>query len=324
MLIFYVTMIITVTNLFLYRNVDLLLNNIDFLVIFMIKNETVNSNIPNVPVHICVGNSLAKKGQRFSMPHIHGEIELLYVTSGAFKACNDEVSVTAQKGEIIFINSRVVHETFSVADGTNSVLIQFDISEMSQNHLKNASKYLHRFLTTDSCPMYVFKNGDGATDEMRFFVDEIVRETTEKKRSYEMYIGADIFKISAILSRYKIVRDENIYFDSDTIERVLPVLNYIDTHYREEISLDDLSRTINLNRYYFCRLFKRATNSTFTEYLNFVRVCKAEKRIISGSENISEISMDVGFSSVSYFNRIFKKYKGCTPSSYKKVKYAVQ
>ena len=51
---------------------------------------------------------------------------------------------------------------------------------------------------------------------------------------------------------------------------------------------------------------------------------QAEKRLISGAGNISEISMDVGFSSVSYFNRIFKKYKGCTPSAYKKVKYAVQ
>ena len=258
------------------------------------------------------------------MPHIHGEIELLYVTSGAFKACNDEVSVTAEKGEIIFINSRVVHETFSEADSTVYVLVQFDISEMSQNYLKNTSKYLHRFLSAGECAMYVFKNGDPKTAEIKGYLDDIIKESDEKKRAYEMYISADIFKISALLSRYKIILDENISFDSDIIERVLPVLNYIDSHYREEISLNDLSKTLNLNRYYFCRLFKRATNSTFTEYLNFVRVCKAEKRIISGAGNISEISMDVGFSSVSYFNRIFKKYKGCTPSAYKKVKYAMQ
>lgn len=324
MIIFYVTMIIAITADILYRNVDLLLNNIDFFGDFMIRNETVNSNIPNTPVHIGLFGAAVKTGRRFSFPHLHGEIELLYISDGVLRACNDEISVTAEKGEIIFINSRVVHETFSDKDGTYYSLIQFDISEMPQNHLKNAGKYLHRFLSAGECAMYVFKNGDPKTAEIRSYIDDIIKESTEKKRAYEMYVSADIYKISALLSRYKIILDENVFFDSDTIERVLPVLNYIDTHYREEISLDDLSKTVNLNRYYFCRLFKKATNSTFTEYLNFVRVCKAEKRIISGVGNISEISMDVGFSSVSYFNRIFKKYKGCTPSAYKKVKYAVQ
>ena len=111
----------------------------------MIRNETVNSNIPNTPVHIGLFGAAVKTGRRFSFPHLHGEIELLYIADGVLRACNDEISVTAEKGEIIFINSRVVHETFSGKDGTYYSLIQFDISEMPQNHLKNTGKYLRRF-----------------------------------------------------------------------------------------------------------------------------------------------------------------------------------
>lgn len=166
----------------------------------MINNETVNSNIPNTPVHISGGGCPAKKGEIFSRPHIHDEIELLYIADGVLRARNEEISVTAEKGEIIFINSRVVHETFSGKDGTYYSLIQFDISEMPQNHLKNTGKYLRRFLSAGECSMYVFKNGDPKTDEIRGYINEIIRESTEKKRAYEMYISADIFKISALLS----------------------------------------------------------------------------------------------------------------------------
>ena len=82
-----------------------------------------------------------------------------------------------------------------------------------------------------------------------------------------------------------------------------------DSQYGVKYQLDDLSKLLNLNQSYFCRLFKQATNSTFIEYLNFVRVCKAEKLLFTTNKTVSEISMDVGFSSVSYFNRVFKKIK---------------
>ena len=286
-------------------------------------NEIVNSNIPNTPARIVLPGSGSEKGT-FCRPHIHNEIEILYILDGNFTAYNDDMKITAKTGDIIFINSRVVHATIVETSGTRNCLIQFDMSEVSQNHLKNVSKYLRRFLSSSECPMYIFEANDEKTKELRSYLDEIIAEDKTRKKAYEMYIGANIYKVLALLHRYDIVLDETNFFDSSTIERVLPVLNYIDTHYQEEITLETLSKVINLNQYYFCRLFKRATNSTFTEYLNFVRVCKAEKLLLSGTNTISEISMNVGFSSVSYFNRIFKRYKGCTPSAYKKVKYAVQ
>ena len=78
---------------------------------------------------------------------------------------------------------------------------------------------------------------------------------------------------------------------------------------------------MGFDRSYFCRIFKSAIGATFTEYLNFVRICKAEKKLATTSESILEISAEVGFSSVSYFNKIFKKYKNCSPSAYRSTAY---
>ena len=78
---------------------------------------------------------------------------------------------------------------------------------------------------------------------------------------------------------------------------------------------------LNFDPSYFCRIFKQATGATFTEYINFVRVCKAERMLARSDVSILDISEAVGFSSVSYFNRIFKKYKSCSPRFYRGAKY---
>ena len=77
-----------------------------------------------------------------------------------------------------------------------------------------------------------------------------------------------------------------------------------------------------MNRHYFCRLFKKATNTTPTEYINFVRIWKAENLLITTDDSVLEISMAVGFSSVSYFNRTFKRLKNTTPTAYRHILYA--
>ena len=81
----------------------------------------------------------------------------------------------------------------------------------------------------------------------------------------------------------------------------------------EQMTLGEIGELLNLNESYFCRLFKKATGSTFTEYLNFVRICKAEHMIKNGA-SISESAYGVGFSSLSYFNRVFVRFFGENPS----------
>ena len=94
------------------------------------------------------------------------------------------------------------------------------------------------------------------------------------------------------------------------------VIDYIEDHYREEISSASLSRVFGYDKSYFCRRFKTVTGLTPMSYIQILRLEDARKKIESGGLKISEISSACGFSDAGYFTRRFKKQYGLTPSEY--------
>lgn len=95
---------------------------------------------------------------------------------------------------------------------------------------------------------------------------------------------------------------------------------YIDQHYKEDISLDDLSGKYDISPFYFSKVFKTQTGVTFTDYLTGVRVAKARELLEGTSKSMKEICSEVGYSDPNYFSRIFKKHTGVTPTEYKEGK----
>ncbi len=142
-----------------------------------------------------------------------------------------------------------------------------------------------------------------------------------KKNAYEIIVRSHIMRIIGLLYRENILSDGEQIFSTATVQKILPTLIYVNQNYSEDINLLKISYMLGFDRSYFCRIFKSVIGARFTEYLNFVRICKPEKKLSSTDESILYISSSVGFSSVSYFNRTFKKYKNCSPSTYRATKY---
>lgn len=92
---------------------------------------------------------------------------------------------------------------------------------------------------------------------------------------------------------------------------------YIMTHYQKDISLDDVSREVDISPYYFSKLFKEATGDNFIEYLTNLRIDKAKDLLDNTELSMKEICVQVGYANPNYFSRIFKKNVGVTPTEYK-------
>lgn len=93
--------------------------------------------------------------------------------------------------------------------------------------------------------------------------------------------------------------------------------DYIERHYAERISIEELAALVNMGRRTFERRFRQATNNTAFEYLQRVRMEAAKQSFEASRKNVSEVMMDVGYSDTKAFRDIFKKLTGLTPAEYR-------
>ena len=92
---------------------------------------------------------------------------------------------------------------------------------------------------------------------------------------------------------------------------------YIAAHFTEELSLSAVAKAVHMSTFYFCKQFKKATGFSFTNYLSRVRVEQAKQRLHNPNVRVSEIAYEVGFQSLTHFNRVFKNLTGESPSAYR-------
>ena len=92
---------------------------------------------------------------------------------------------------------------------------------------------------------------------------------------------------------------------------------FIDANYQEQLTLADVARQAGMGTFYFCKRFKQATGLNFTRYLSRVRVEKAKNLLLNLNYRVGEIALEVGFQSVTHFNRMFKIVAGCSPTGFR-------
>ena len=92
---------------------------------------------------------------------------------------------------------------------------------------------------------------------------------------------------------------------------------YIREHHTEDLSLGQVAAAVHTSIFYFCKLFRKMTGTTFTEFVSRTRVEKAKNLLLNPNLRISEIAYEVGFQSLTHFNRVFKTVVGESPSEYR-------
>jgi len=118
-------------------------------------------------------------------------------------------------------------------------------------------------------------------------------------------------KVSEICRKIVINKEEQ----SNSI--IIKAKSFIDQYYYKGISLDDVSREVDISPYYFSKLFKEETGENFIYYLTNLRIEKAKNLLTDEAQSIKEIGIQVGYSDPNYFSRIFKKHAGKTPTEYR-------
>lgn len=278
-------------------------------------NEQIRSSVPKTPVHTGTYPREKSRVRSIAGLHYHDELEFIIVYEGSFAVTVDGEEYFAEGGDVVFIGSGVPHSTRYVLPSRTG-LIQFRENDFLSSSITKIIKYSVKFSNLSESKIRIIKN-----KELFDSLDRLLLESDCKEGAFEMFVRSEVYKILGILYREGILLDTERFFLSKEIQKILPALEYINKNYHENVSLEDASNLLGFDTSYFCRIFKSATGSTFTEYLNFVRVCKAERLLSETSKSILEISEAVGFSSISYFNRVFRKIRNTSPGNYRLAEY---
>lgn len=265
------------------------------------------------------------KGLEQILPtHWHEEWEFFFVVSGrAVFLLNDE-RIPLETGEMVFVPASQVHAAFAV-----------DKEPCSYNALVFHSSLLaapefdivfQRYITPLlEGQVELPKKLSAQVPWQAEIIDNVYKAygyLQGQPTAYELKIKASIFAAFAEIYAHSSASGQRAGA-SDQLnyraERIREIYGYIHENCQGNLTVQKLSKVVNMSPGYLCRFFKEMTGQTLTEYINHYRVSQAALMIGSTNKKLLEIALDVGFNNVSYFITQFKRYMEVTPSEFKKV-----
>ncbi len=272
------------------------------------------------PFH-CFSQSAMRRGMTTS-PHIHEFIEILYCNLGEFRVTVNKQNQMLRKGDLIIINSREVHEAYAASVPARYTVIKFS-PELLCSTPKSIFEYKYMLPFTiensDLNHLFTHEITDGTC--VPEIVKNILTEYNEKKYGFELAVRGEICRLFLWILRGWLSDGMNLDFaqnlNESTMLKLKDVFEYIEKNPQEDITLEKSAAMCSFSPSHFSRVFKRATGKNFTDYLNAQRISAAQKLLVTSELNITEIAMECGFSSTSYFIKKFRDKTGMSPKKYR-------
>ncbi len=270
------------------------------------------------PVHISLEKIQAYE-QNFFPWHWHPEIELTWVVSGQIEYLVNDKKYLLTEGEGLFCNSNSLHSGYMVD--------QKDCSYLSVTfHPRFIYGYENSLLQTRYVDFITANEGWHSLklqkdvdwhQETGRQIQDIYRMSKDPSPDYELRVHLILTGIWLNLYRYYRSLPASEQQPQKHLARLKEILSYIQDHYTQEITLDEIADHVNICKSECCRFFKKYMKMTIFEYILFLRIQNSLPLLRAG-ESVTRIAGLTGFSTSAYYGQIFKRYMGCSPSRYRK------
>lgn len=255
-------------------------------------------------------------------PHWHYYMELIYIVSGDLLVECEQQKATLHPGGFAIFHPKTIHTVYPVnPENYRYGVLKFDISR-----LKISNSFTPRLRTLFECARMT------ETAKVFFPAERVsvlspdkafatcITELEQKDYGYDIVVHSTLCTL--LMGLIRIWREEGL----DTTEAIPSsadtnaidsITEYIDEHSQEPLLVEELAARCNMSYSYFAKNFKQIYGRSCKEYIEFVRVCKAEELLLFTDFDLSYISQETGFSDCSHLIKIFKRWKGITPKQYK-------
>lgn len=254
-------------------------------------------------------------------PHQHAFFELAYIVDGQAIHTLNGKRMHVKKGDYFIINYDEEHQytlinrqPFKLVN----VLFKGELLDQSFKNCKDFQQLINHYLIQISAALLGQKPTNMIFRDANGVILKIIRSITEEYEKQDNGYIALIrcYIVEIIIRTLRTICKSNM--DIRDHDFVSYIKSYIDKNYMNPITLSDLSRELNFSLPYISQRFKQATGYTFVNYLQQKRMEHGGRLVANTDKKIGEISELVGYTDVKFFNAVFKKHWGVTPSAFRK------
>lgn len=279
--------------------------------------ELVEHGTPLFPV-ACYHDNLSEADVQW---HWHDELEAFVVESGTVRVAVNGADRIMKQGEGVFVNSGALHGVWAAGKETcrlRSIVFHPRLVGGSVDSIL-WQKYLEPLLS-DPCRLCVyFTDSQEWEREASGAIQAAWQACASEAEGFEFTVREQLSKLIFLLAKHCPAMEKR---PSEKVlrngERVKRMLQYIQEHYGEEVTLVRIARSAAVSENECLRCFRSMTGSTPIQYVRQVRVQKAAELLISTDQKVSDIGSACGFQEMSYFAKVFREVKGCTPKEYRR------
>lgn len=243
-------------------------------------------------------------GDWHSIPHAHGYTELFYIVDGDGQFQVDDNRFPVHAHQLIVVNPNIIHTEVSY----ESHALEYIVVGIEGLELSIPGSDENRYC------IYSFPSKNGVLTCMQLILREMQDHELEYQTVCQAYMDIIIVKL---------MRDASVSLTQAPSQlpgnrQCASVRHYIDLHYKEKLSLDQLAEEACINKYYLVHAFKEEYGVSPINYLIDCRIREGKRLLTETDLSLSQIAAVLGFSSASYFSQSFRKAEGVSPVEYRK------
>ena len=250
--------------------------------------------------------------------HWHEEAEFTLITEGQALYHIDLAEYPVEAGDLLFIPPLVLHSiSLQEYPKISSETYVFHMNFLGGNSTDICStRYLTPLMNQEFSMPYLIKPEHPAYASLRKIFNQINSLYGAAVPRYELALKSLFLQTIFLLLQYS---KRNLSSDTGTSsDKLKQVLDYIEVHYAENITISELAKLCYFSDYHFMRFFKKHMNMTCVEYINNLRLEKSVELFEQGNTSILDVSLSTGFHNLSYFHKVFKRKYHMTPKSFLK------
>ncbi|MFC5405435.1 AraC family transcriptional regulator [Cohnella soli] len=249
--------------------------------------------------------------------HYHPECELFLIQEGELTVDLIDETFEMKAGDVVILGNSQLHRDTSPEGKLTYIVLQFDLNTCFDQSTIPYLQYFNETKVPLSAMNYIFRENPEARAAAAECIRQIHQEALQKENGYELAVNMLIKKLLLILIRNDY---RGLLADQDRVERIRlkPVLDFVEASIEDRITVDEACRLANMSYYYFVKFFKRIMGLSFTEYVNFRKIKRAEQLLLTRDMSVSEVGDHIGMANMAHFYKMFKRFNGCSPKEYQR------